>query len=401
MKYKSLHEVCDFISGLWTGKKPPYIKVNVIRNTNFHKSGNLDFENVAQLDVEIKQFNIRQLKFGDIILEKSGGGPNQPVGRVCLFEKKDEKFSLSNFTSALRVKNKNELNYKYLYYFLRYLYVSGETEKIQTNSTGIRNLQLKLYKEYKLFIPPLPIQQKIVAKLDKIFTEINNLESILQNKLSQVKMINNIIISSLVEKEKNLKKINLNNICNIKGRIGYRGYTKKDITAKGLGAISLSPSNIINSKLDFKKTTYVSWKKYEESPEIMINQGDIIFCKTGSTYGKTAYIESLPEKATLNPQLVVLKNIKCNKKYLFYYMMTENFKFQIEEIVGGTAMPTLSQEKLGQTIIKLPSEISQKIIVNKIDKCNKNIEQIFINTKIIINNIHSLKSKALQTQLSL
>ena len=63
-------------------------------------------------------------------------------------------------------------------------------------------------------------------------------------------------------------------------------------------------------------------------------------------------------------------------------------------------MPTLSQEKLGQTIIELPSEISQKIIVNKIDQFNKNIEQIFINTKIIISNIHSLKSKALQTQLS-
>jgi type I restriction enzyme S subunit len=109
MKYKSLHDVCDFINGLWTGKKPPYIKVNVIRNTNFHKSGNLDFENVAVLDVEIKQFNTRQLKFGDIILEKSGGGPNQPVGRVCLFEKKNEKFSLSNFTCSLRVKNENEL----------------------------------------------------------------------------------------------------------------------------------------------------------------------------------------------------------------------------------------------------------------------------------------------------
>lgn len=92
MKYKSLHDVCDFINGLWTGKKPPYIKVNVIRNTNFHKSGNLDFENVAVLDVEIKQFNTRQLKFGDIILEKSGGGPNQPVGRVCLFEKKMKSF---------------------------------------------------------------------------------------------------------------------------------------------------------------------------------------------------------------------------------------------------------------------------------------------------------------------
>jgi type I restriction enzyme S subunit len=287
----------------------------------------------------------------------------------------------------------------FIYYFLlskqEYIYKNLRSGAAQPHvyAKDIANILID--------VPPLLVQQKILAKLNKIFAEIDNLENNLKNKLIQIKKVNNILISSLVKKEKNLQKINLNSICDIKGRIGYRGYTKRDITTKDHGAISLSPSNIINSKLDFKKTTYVSWKKYEESPEIIINQGDIIFCKTGSTYGKTAYIESLPEKATLNPQLVVLKKIKCNKKYLFYYMMTENFKFQIEEIVGGTAMPTLSQDKLGQTIIELPSEISQKIIVNKIDQCNKNIEQIFINTKIIINNIHSLKSKALQTQLSL
>lgn len=321
----------------------------------------------------------------------SGSGAN--AGFVNLWKKP----IFASDCSTVEVKDSN-LDIFFIYYFLlskqEYIYKNLRTGAAQPHvyAKDIANIFID--------IPPLPIQQKIVSKLDKIFAEIDNLENNLKNKLIQIKKVNNILISSLVKKEKNLQKKNLNSICDIKGRIGYRGYTKRDITTKDHGAISLSPSNIIDSKLDFKKTTYVSWKKYEESPEIIINQGDIIFCKTGSTYGKTAYIESLPEKATLNPQLVVLKNIKCNKKYLFYYMMTENFKFQIEEIVGGTAMPTLSQEKLGQTIIELPSEISQKIIVNKIDQFNKNIEQIFINTKIIISNIHSLKSKALQTQLS-
>ena len=321
----------------------------------------------------------------------SGSGAN--AGFVNLWKKP----IFASDCSTVEVKDSN-LDIFFIYYFLlskqEYIYKNLRTGAAQPHvyAKDIANIFID--------IPPLPIQQKIVSKLDKIFAEIDNLENNLKNKLIQIKKVNNILISSLVKKEKNLQKKNLNSICDIKGRIGYRGYTKRDITTKDHGAISLSPSNIIDSKLDFKKTTYVSWKKYEESPEIIINQGDIIFCKTGSTYGKTAYIESLPEKATLNPQLVVLKNIKCNKKYLFHYMMTENFKFQIEEIVGGTAMPTLSQEKLGQTIIELPSEISQKIIVNKIDQFNKNIEQIFINTKIIISNIHSLKSKALQTQLS-
>ena len=77
----------------------------------------------------------------------------------------------------------------------------------------------------------------------------------------------------------------------------------------------------------------------------MIYPEDIIFCKTGSTYGKTALIKSLPEKATLNPQLVVLKEVKCINKYLFYYMLSDNFKNQIENIVGGAGFAYINTKK--------------------------------------------------------
>ncbi|KKP77622.1 MAG: Restriction endonuclease S subunit-like protein, partial [Candidatus Moranbacteria bacterium GW2011_GWF2_35_39] len=75
---KKLSEVCDFYNGLWKGKNPPYIKVGVIRNTNFTREGNLDDSDIAYLEVEKKQFENRKLIYGDIILEKSGGGPKQP-----------------------------------------------------------------------------------------------------------------------------------------------------------------------------------------------------------------------------------------------------------------------------------------------------------------------------------
>ena len=62
----------------------------------------------------------------------------------------------------------------------------------------------------------------------------------------------------------------IDSICNIFGRIGFRGYTKKDLVSKGFGAITLSPSNIINGIIDYSDCTYMSNFKYEESPEIKI-----------------------------------------------------------------------------------------------------------------------------------
>ena len=162
-KHKYLGEVCQFSNGLWKGEKPPFVNVGVIRNTNFTKEGTLDDSDIAYLDVEAKKLEKRRLQFGDIILEKSGGGPKQPVGRVALFDKEDGDFSFSNFTAALRVLDPRELDFRFLHKFLHWTYLSGITEGMQSHSTGIRNLDGDAYKAIKISFPPPPEQQRIVG----------------------------------------------------------------------------------------------------------------------------------------------------------------------------------------------------------------------------------------------
>ncbi len=72
----------------------------------------------------------------------------------------------------------------------------------------------------------------------------------------------------VIPKDWELKPIS--EVCQIFGRIGFRGYAVDDIVQEGNGAITISPSNIQDNKIEFKKCTYISWFKYEESPEIKI-----------------------------------------------------------------------------------------------------------------------------------
>ena len=151
------------------------------------------------------------------------------------------------------------------------------------------------------------------------------------------------------------EKMRLGDVSTIVGRIGFRGYTTQDIVEEGKGAIALSPTNIVNNKLTYEKdNTYISFHKYEESPEIMINQGDVIFVKTGSTVGKVAYVGELICKTTLNPQVVVLKNILCDNYLLSVIMSAQKFQNKIRKITVGGAVPTLSQVAMGNIFISLP-----------------------------------------------
>lgn len=168
-KTKTLEEVSQFSNGLWKGEKPPFVNVGVIRNTNFTKEGTLDDRDIAYIDVEARKLEKRRLQFGDIILEKSGGGPKQPVGRVALFDKENSDFSFSNFTAALRVLDPRELDFRFLHKFLHWTYLSGITEGMQSHSTGIRNLDGDAYKAISISFPLLPEQRRIVGILDEAF----------------------------------------------------------------------------------------------------------------------------------------------------------------------------------------------------------------------------------------
>ena len=188
------------------------------------------------------------------------------------------------------------------------------------------------------------------------------------------------------------EKYRLCDVASIVGRIGFRGYTTNDIVTKGKGAIALSPTNIENNKLTYDKdNTYISFYKYEESPEIMIKQGDVIFVKTGSTVGKVAYVDKLICKTTLNPQVVVLKDIQCDNYLLSVLMSTNKFQNAIRKIIVGGAVPTLSQAAMGDIVVTMPQATEQEklskfisLLDDRIATQNKIIEDLKILKSAII-----------------
>ena len=183
------------------------------------------------------------------------------------------------------------------------------------------------------------------------------------------------------------EKQKLCDISSIVGRIGFRGYTTNDIVEKGMGAIALSPTNIVNNQLTYDKdNTYISMSKYEESPEIMIKRGDVIFVKTGSTVGKVAYVDKMICKTTLNPQVVVLKDIKCDNYILSVIMSTRKFQNKIQRITVGGAVPTLSQMAMGNIFISLPAAKEQE----KISKFISLIDERIATQNKIIDRLQSL-----------
>jgi type I restriction enzyme S subunit len=186
------------------------------------------------------------------------------------------------------------------------------------------------------------------------------------------------------------------NYCTVFGRIGFRGYTVNDIVGFEEGAIAISPSNISENKLSFNKCTYLSWFKYHESPEIKIFNGDILLVKTGSTFGKTAIVTNLQHEATLNPQLVVLKNISINNFYLSYQFYFKIIQNQITSTIVGGAIPTLSQKLVEKFNFPIPQKPEQTAIANAL----RDIDDLITTTQTLIAKKKAIKTATMQQLLT-
>lgn len=155
------------ISGEWGTESLNGNGVKVLRTTNFTNEGRLRFDSVVDREIGSKIVEKKKLKFGDTIIEKSGGSPNEPVGRVVLFNiKSDEPFLCNNFTAILRPKS--SVYPQYFFWSLYSKHLNNVTLRYQNKTTGILNLKLERYlEEEKINVPDLKTQQKIANILEQ------------------------------------------------------------------------------------------------------------------------------------------------------------------------------------------------------------------------------------------
>jgi type I restriction enzyme S subunit len=170
----------------------------------------------------------------------------------------------------------------------------------------------------------------------------------------------------------NLQK--LKSFLTVHGRIGFRGYTVNDLVDKGDGAVTISPSNMGESEMIWKKVSYLSWKKYYESPEIIVEKGDLLIVKTASI-GKIAYVRELKEKATINPQILVLKNIKINKDYFYYQLLSNVIQHQLQTEKIGSTIYTISENKILNFRSLVPPLSEQTAIAEFLDDKTTKIDE--------------------------
>ena len=370
-KKVKLGDVCDkVISGEWGTEVDENFQntVFIIRTTNFSNNGKIDIENKELVKRKIDEIKIKEksLKKGDIIIEKSGGSSNQPVGRVVYFNlNSNDIFLCNNFTSLLRIKR--GINSKYIFYFLRNNYKSNKVLKFQNKTTGIINLKLKDYlKENYLFLPKLEIQNKIVNILDnlEILLEKNQKYLIYLKELNKslfTRMFGDILSNSF-----NWEQVKLQDICSSIVRGPFGSSLKKEFFVKS-GYKVYEQKNAINQSADLGEY-YIDEKKFKELQRFECKTGDIIMSCSG-TVGKLFQLPKNSKKGIINQALCKFSlNNKIISIYFLKYLekVMENLKLNGSGIKNISSVSYIKKIDINLPPIELQNKFAER--VEKIEK---------------------------------
>ena len=264
--------------------------------------------------------------------------------------------------------------------FLMLYFLKSEFDRLgwfYTDSSIRGSLDWSKFCNIEIPVPDIDVQKKIVD-VCQFFNELialkerinNNLEQFSQNLFKKwfidFDLKNDFGIcedfkdSSLGEIPQSWEIRTVGELSDVKGRIGWRGYTTNDLVDDGPWVIG--GKEITSGYIDFSSAKHLTREKYEESPEIMLKDKDLIIAKTGTIGPIAMFYEGFGE-ATLNPNVGLIRSKSISPALLLTFFKTPRAQYYLNEFTTSSVQPAINQTTIKQLEVALPSDI---LLLNKI-----------------------------------
>ena len=347
--------------------------------------GSIDLEK-KKLFVSTNEFESKyshlKLNKGDIVTACSGGS----WGKVAIYDQDD--IVMLN-TSTLRLRFFDDMaNNKYLYYVVKSEYFK---KCLANQLTGIQpNFGYAHYSTIPIPLPPVEEQERIVEKLDELFTKFDSLEeteSELINEFSlfPIEMKKSILLSALKGEFTSQNKNELVNLNEVKEKLIdiEPPFSIPD------NWVWISHNNLFDivggsqpAKSHFskeKKENYVQLyqtRDYGKNPQPIYvdkklvskftKKGDILLARYGGSLGKVFWAEDGAYNVALVKVVLKYPDL-INNKYLYYYYLSDIYQSKVKN-GNRSAQAGFSKDDLASMPFPLPPVEEQERIVEKLDK---------------------------------
>lgn len=365
--YKKLGEICEILNG-FAFKSDEYEDngIRVMRITNVQKGEIVDddpkFFPLKRKD-EITKYILRE---GDVLMSLTGN-----VGRVGIMEERFLPAALNQRVACLRLID-NEIDKRYLFHIL-----NSDTFENDCvfNAAGIaqKNMSTRWLEQYKIPVPPIETQSRIVSELDL-------LQSIIDKQKAQLNELDNLaqavfydMFGDPVENDKGWEVKRLEDLCEVSSA---KRVLVEDVVESGIpflrGTELTALSKVVSSK-DVKFTMFITPEHYERVKSItgVPKKGDILIPSINSE-GITWVVDTDEPFYFKDGRVIwVHVNIDAFVSQYLSFVISKILKANYTVLTSGATFLELKLFIIRDLIVPIPPLSLQQSFASKIESIEK------------------------------
>lgn len=282
---------------------------------------------------------------------------------------------------------------KFPHYF-RHLFKSDTfISKLNSLTTGIRegkNIQYFDFSNILLPVPPIITQQQIANFLDEKCADIDQLITLQQQMIDELKAYKQSVITEAVckglDKSVPMKDSGIEWIGEVpvnwqRSMIKHLGsarngltYNPQDVTENNNDLLVLRSSNIKDGAIVLEDNVYVN---REVKEDLIVKENDILICsRNGSRklIGKNAIIPN-NLKATFGAFMMIYR-CNINAKYMYYILNSEVFAYYLSTFLTATINQLTIGNFNNMEFVITTNPFEQETIVSYLDKKTSQIDTL-------------------------
>lgn len=268
----------------------------------------------------------------------------------------ESRYWAGNSCYSIDIKDKGSINWLYVYYYLK----NNEKSLLGQQQTGsIPAISKKQIESFKIPVPPLEVQCKIVHILDDFTLLSAELSAELKARQKQYEYYASKLFTSFKAKDYPMGEL---------AKFVY-GYTDKAIDNGNTRFIRITD---INEQGCLKKDDIKYINMNEEAQKSLLKKGDLVMARTGATFGKTLYFDDdVPSVYASFLIKIIPDNTKLLNKYYWHFTKTQLYWSQANKLVTNGGQPQFNTPALKKIRIPIPTIDEQHKVVDILDRLDK------------------------------
>ncbi len=273
-------------------------------------------------------------------------------------------------------KNRGIFNSEYVYFLYKSAFVSEQIHQMSSGTT-VDTYTIVNANSTIVPLPPLPEQQRIVDRIESLFAKLDEAKQKAQDALDSFETRKAAILHKAFTGEltarwrkehsvgmESWEEKTINDIGDVKG--GKRIPKGMELTYENTGHPYLKAGNLKQGTVIASGMMYVTDEILQYIKNYTVSAGDVYITNVGACIGDCGVIPQEYDGANLTENAVKITNLKCNNKWLSYYLSGSSVQQKIKSMIASATLGKLSIANIKKIELNIPTCLDEQTEIVRI-----------------------------------